>query len=382
MSLVLALIETKTMHRAAESLNLSQPAATKLLQEIERTLGVTLFERQPRGMVPTAYGLAAARHARLLLRDLHRLQQEMEGLKRGIEGTVHLGAVMASVPHLISEALAAVTEQHPTLRVTLLTDTSDALLAELHSGRLDVVIGRPISKRDRDSLTWEPLIDEQLTLVVGTNHPLLARVSPTALVYFCYGWTGWLYFTWLPGFFLHAYSYDIKRSAIFSSGVFFAGVVGDGLGGVVADRIFKRTRSLMLSRSVLISLTFVASALCLIPVLASSNLTVMTLSLSAALFFIEMSIAPTWLVPMDIAPAYTGTASGIINAGSAVAGVISPILFGLIIDKTGRWTTPFIGSIVLLLIGAVLALRIRPEIRMDAEGSLAKTGMEQMHPAE
>jgi DNA-binding transcriptional LysR family regulator len=172
LSLVLALIETKNLHRAAESLNLSQPAATKLLQEIERTLGVSLFDRLPRGMVPTVFGTAAARHARLLLRDLHRLQQEMDGLKRGIEGTVHLGAVMAAVPRLIAEALAGLSRDHPTLRVRLLTDTSDALLGELHGGRLDVVVGRPISKRDHETLTWEPLLDEEPTIVVGVNNPL------------------------------------------------------------------------------------------------------------------------------------------------------------------------------------------------------------------
>ena len=199
---------------------------------------------------------------------------------------------------------------------------------------------------------------------------LFARVAPSATVYFCYGWTGWLYFTWLPTFFLHAYNYNIKNSAIFVSGVFFAGVAGDALGGIVADRIFKRTGSLTLSRSALIACTFVASAICLVPVLASDNLVIMTLSLSAAFFFIEMSIAPIWLVPMDVAPAYAGTASGIINAGSAVAGIVSPILFGLIIDRTGSWTAPFIGSVVLLLVGAVLALAIRPEIRMSMDGEV------------
>lgn len=194
---------------------------------------------------------------------------------------------------------------------------------------------------------------------------LLTRVGPSFAVYFCYGWTGWLYFTWLPSFFLHAYSYNLKSSSIFVSGVFFAGVAGDALGGILADRIFKRTGSLKLSRSVLISCTFVASAICLVPVLASDDLTIMTLALTGAFFFIEMSVAPIWLVPMDVAPAYAGTASGIINAGSALAGILSPILFGLIIDQTGSWTAPFIGSIILLLIGAVLALAIRPEIRMS-----------------
>ncbi|HEV2674956.1 MAG TPA: MFS transporter [Aliidongia sp.] len=196
---------------------------------------------------------------------------------------------------------------------------------------------------------------------------LLKRIAPSAAVYFCYGWTGWLYFTWLPSFFLHAYKYDIKSSSMFVSGVFFAGVVGDAMGGILADRIFKQTGSLTLSRSVLISATFVASAICLVPVLASSDLTIMTLSLSAAFFFIEMSIAPIWMVPMDVAPAYAGTASGIINAGSAVAGIVSPILFGFIIDRTGSWTAPFVGSVVLLLLGAVLAFTIRPEVRLGTD---------------
>jgi len=200
---------------------------------------------------------------------------------------------------------------------------------------------------------------------------LSKRVGPTFAVYFCYGWTGWLYFTWLPTFFLHAYNYNLKNSAIFVSGVFCAGVVGDALGGVVADRIFKRTGSLGWSRSGLIAMTFVASAICLVPVLTSSDLTTMTLALSAAFFFIEMSIAPTWLVPMDVAPAYAGTASGMINAGAALAGIISPILFGLINDRTGNWTAPFVGSIVLLLVGAVLTLAIRPDLRLEMEEDAA-----------
>jgi MFS family permease len=205
---------------------------------------------------------------------------------------------------------------------------------------------------------------------------LLKRIAPSAAVYFCYGWTGWLYFTWLPSFFLHAYNYNLKSSAIFASGVFLAGVVGDAMGGLVADRIFKRTGSLTLSRSALIAGTFVASAVCLIPVLVSSDLGIMTIALSAAFFFIEMSIAPIWLVPMDVTPAYAGTASGIINAGSAMAGIVSPILFGLIIDQTGSWTAPFVGSVVLLLIGAVLAFTIRPEVKLEtgievADGAVA-----------
>jgi MFS family permease len=86
-----------------------------------------------------------------------------------------------------------------------------------------------------------------------------------------------------------------------------------------------------------------------IPVLFSSNFTLMFVSLSAAFFCLELTIGPIWAVPMDVAPRYAGTASGFMNAGSGIAGIISPVIFGLIIDGTGNWTLPFAGSAGLLL---------------------------------
>src|SRR6185436_11260205 len=64
---------------------------------------------------------------------------------------------------------------------------------------------------------------------------LTKRMLPVTLVYFCYGWMLWLFLAWIPSFFLHSYQLDLKRSALFSSGVFFGGVVGDALGGIVSD---------------------------------------------------------------------------------------------------------------------------------------------------
>jgi MFS family permease len=70
-------------------------------------------------------------------------------------------------------------------------------------------------------------------------------------------------------------------------------------------------------------------------------------------------------VPMDIAPKHAGTASGIMNTGSAVAAIFSPIVFGYIIEWTGNWNLPFAGSIGLLLVGAILAFWMRPELTLE-----------------
>ena len=190
---------------------------------------------------------------------------------------------------------------------------------------------------------------------------ILRRIAPTMLVYFCYGWTGWLFFTWLPSFFLHGYHLDIRNTAIFSSAVLFSGVVGDALGGIVSDAILRRTGNVEAARRNVICVSFAGALVFLLPVLLTHDLTIVTCSLSVAFFMLELTIGPIWAVPMDVAPAYAGLASGLVNTGSAVAGIISPLLFGLIVDATGNWTLPFAGSVVLLLVGIAATFWMKPQ---------------------
>ena len=195
---------------------------------------------------------------------------------------------------------------------------------------------------------------------------LLARMLPVTVVYFCYGWTLWLYLNWLPTFFLREYKLDITKSAIFSSAVFFAGVGGDMLGGTFSDAILRRTASVRRARLTVIVLGFLCSFACMMGVFATRDLTMIVLSLAAAFFFAELVIGPIWAIPMDIAPKYSGTASGIMNSGSALAAILSPLAFGYIVDRTGDWHLPFAGSLALLLVGAALAFTMHPEKPLEA----------------
>jgi sugar phosphate permease len=190
---------------------------------------------------------------------------------------------------------------------------------------------------------------------------LLKRMLPVTLTDFCYGWTLWLFLNWIPSFFLHEYHLDIKKSAIFASGVFFAGVVGDTVGGLISDRVLKRTGSFAKARVGVIVVGFLGAFVFMLPVLFVKDLTTITLCLAGAFFFAELIVAPIWAVPMDIAPRHAGTASGFMNFGFGLAGMTSPVVFGAIIDATGRWDLPFLASLGLLLLGALLAPRIRPD---------------------
>jgi MFS family permease len=84
-------------------------------------------------------------------------------------------------------------------------------------------------------------------------------------------------------------------------------------------------------------------------------------SLGAAFFFAELVIGPMWSIPTDIAGKFSGTAAGMMNTGSALAAILSPIAFGYIIDRTGNWQLPFAGSLGFLLLGAMLAPFMHPE---------------------
>jgi len=131
-------------------------------------------------------------------------------------------------------------------------------------------------------------------------------MSPVTLVYFCYGWNLWLFLSWIPQYFLHSYNLDLKQSALFSSSVFFAGVLGDSLGGVMTDRLLRSTGTLKAARSWMVSGCMLLTLLVLIPLAFTHNLSVSLACLSAGFFFAEMTIGPMWAIPMDIAPAYSG----------------------------------------------------------------------------
>jgi MFS transporter, ACS family, glucarate transporter len=197
---------------------------------------------------------------------------------------------------------------------------------------------------------------------------LIARMAPVTIVYFCYGWTLWLYLSWIPQYFLHSQHLDLKQSALFASSVFFAGVIGDTLGGIVTDRLLKSSKRLEVARSYMVCVCMFLTLISLVPLMFTHSLGLSLACLSAGFFFAEMTIGPMWAIPMDISVEFSGTASGIMNTGSALAAIISPVVSGYLIDVSGNWQLPFLGSMLLMGLGLVLSLRMHPE-RSFALGS-------------
>ncbi|ODR08011.1 MFS transporter [Mycobacterium sherrisii] len=191
--------------------------------------------------------------------------------------------------------------------------------------------------------------------------PLLRRILPVTLVDFCYGWTLWVFLTWLPSFFKGSYGLDLKDFAMFSTLVLLAGVVGDTMGGVISDALLRRTGNPKIARRATLVVGLMGSFLFVIPTLVTHRLLLDATFLALSFFFLELTNAVLWAIPMDIAPQHAGTAGGLMNTGFGVAGILSPLVFGMLLDATGSWQVPFAVSAALLFIGAIAALRIDPQ---------------------
>lgn len=172
--LLVALDEEGNIHRAAQVLNMTQPAASKLLKDLEDVLEVPLFERLPRGMRPTWYGETMIRHARVALSSLNQAHDELEAIKAGRFGQVSVGAITAPGLVLLPPAVALVKQSHPSLRIGVQIETSDVLLERLAQGKLDMLVARLFAQHDKTDLRYETLTEEPVCAITRPGHPLLS----------------------------------------------------------------------------------------------------------------------------------------------------------------------------------------------------------------
>lgn len=173
--LLLQLYEQRSVLRAAELTGMTQPAASKMLGELEDSLGVKLFERHARGVEPTWYGEILVRHARLAMSEMDRAHEEIMALKSGISGQASIGTVLNPGTHLVPMVIAAVKQSHPRIRVSVEMDFSRPMVARLLEGQLDCVVGRILDSEGADELNFEPLCDEPHSIIARATHPLAQK---------------------------------------------------------------------------------------------------------------------------------------------------------------------------------------------------------------
>jgi DNA-binding transcriptional LysR family regulator len=154
---------------AAAALHIGQPVATRTLQELEAILGVSLYQRGPRGVTPTTIGEAFTGHARAILAQLSQADRQVTEFADADRGTVVVGANPGS-HMLLPKAIAGLKRQRPLLTVVVRESSPEALSADLEAGRIDLIVGRFTSTTEFEVRT--PLYDESIKICARAQHPL------------------------------------------------------------------------------------------------------------------------------------------------------------------------------------------------------------------
>ncbi len=175
--LLVAIDEHRSIHKAATSLHMTQPAATKLLADLEALLELHLFERSTRGLVPTPHGESLVRHAQAILGTLDHAREELAAISDGAAGKIKIGVLLVVAPVLVPRALLRFKERHPTTTVLVQEGNLASLLPALHRGDLDLVVGRLTADFDSAGLHFELCYDEPMCVVVRVGHPLCGTAA-------------------------------------------------------------------------------------------------------------------------------------------------------------------------------------------------------------
>lgn len=162
---------------AAEEIALSQPAASRMLSEIEKLVGTALFTRHAKGMVPTPVGEAVIRHARQILQGFDTLAMDVANIASGRAGSVRIGTVTGPAVGLVVPVVRAMRMQAPQVEFTIEVAPSTALMRGLDEGIFDFVVARPPQDFDSQMYRIYPARNEVVSMLVYQDHPMANRES-------------------------------------------------------------------------------------------------------------------------------------------------------------------------------------------------------------
>ena len=173
---LLAVVDHGGVTAAAQALNVSQPALTRSIRQLEESLDVKLLARAGRGVVPTRFGRSLARHARTIEAELRHATRDISDLRLSEGGHIALGSSPIGMATLVGPAISRLRSMRPGLTVDVRNDAFESQLEALDRGELDIVIGAMFSGAgDHARLVEEVLFQNSLSVIVRGDHPLTQR---------------------------------------------------------------------------------------------------------------------------------------------------------------------------------------------------------------
>lgn len=168
----IAAAEAGSVTGAARALSISQSSVTEAIRALEDDLGVSLFDRQARGLEITHKGSAFLRHARQILADVATARSAFRDEAETARGRLSLGVTSLVAGYVLSDILSRFRRAHPRVELNVIEDNGDYLQHLLIGGELDVAVMLTSSVRDRTALHVETLLVSPYRLWLPLGHPL------------------------------------------------------------------------------------------------------------------------------------------------------------------------------------------------------------------
>lgn len=168
------LIDAGTMGKAASRLNVSQPAVSKAIAELEGALGVRLVDRGRRGITPTPYGLALQKRSVAIFNDLRQSVQDIEFLSDPTTGEIRIGSTDPVSVAIVSPCIDRLSRKHPRMSFHVIAGDTAGLYREVMERNLELAICRMIGPLP-DDLMAEVLFHDALAVLTSARNPLTRR---------------------------------------------------------------------------------------------------------------------------------------------------------------------------------------------------------------
>src|SRR6266567_5172758 len=172
---LMTVVTAGTMGKAAERLNITQPAISRSIAELEHTLGVRLLDRHPRGVEPTQYGRALLDGGTAVFDDLNRAVKNIEFLADPTAGNARIGCGPYLIATFVSAVIDRLTQRYPRIVIDVAALDTDVMRRELIERNVDLLVARKFGPILHDDLDFEMLYDDSFVVVVGTKNPWARR---------------------------------------------------------------------------------------------------------------------------------------------------------------------------------------------------------------
>jgi DNA-binding transcriptional LysR family regulator len=172
---LMAVVQAGSMNKAAAVLNMTQPAVSRSIAELERTVGVSLLDRNTRGVEPTAYGRALLNGGTAVFDDLRQALKDIVFLADPTAGEVRIGCNSILATSFVSAVIERLSQSYPKIVFHFTIAPNEALYRELSERSVDVVIAQTLGPIAHEWLDFDFVFDDSVVVAAGAQNPWTRR---------------------------------------------------------------------------------------------------------------------------------------------------------------------------------------------------------------